>query len=863
MRKLYTIIALLLLSAPASSEVWQARYGVAETFNFKLYNADGTLDVDEADGGAEVSLSCNEGAETTATNDFVDEGTFYSIALTATELQCERIAVVVAATTTEVFFVQTSGNASAMTPTYEVNLASATTGAIENQDFATAPGASGGLLISGSNAGTTTLGALTITGATTHTGATTYTGAVTMAAGLAITQSQSNTAGLSVTGNGTGNGATFTSGSGATGNGIAVTAASTNGNGLAATGTGTGSGLLATAGATGDGLEGIGGSTSGAGFRAAGTAGNSPAATLVGQGSAAGLLATGGATGAGISAVGGSTSGVGLLATGSAGNSAAMSLVGQGSGSGLLSTGGATGHGVRLVGGSTSGNGISTTFTAPSAGAPEFGFNVSGTLSGTHSSTTADLGSSAPGTVSDIVGHTLFFPTRNLSRAVTAYDTATGIATFEVIDADITLANADPWLLYATAPASGGGGGLDAAGVRTAIGLASANLDTQFAGVQSDTNDIQTRLPAALVSGRMDASAGAMAANVLTATAINADAFTAAKFASDVTTELQSGLATASALTTVSNNIGTPANLGGGATVAANLSDIEAQTDDIGAAGAGLTATDDAIMTRVGAPVGASISADIAAVESGISWNSAWDAEVESEASDALVAIHLNRLFAADYDPASKPGVSTALLNELIESDAGVSRFTANSLEQAPTGAGESLSAIADAVWDEALAGHVGVGSAGDALADAASGGGGGLDAAGVRAAIGLGSANLDTQLGTIDSTADAILLDTAEIGAAGAGLTALPWNSAWDAEVQSEALDALNQLVPTEPAAKPIWGTTNLAGWVAWIGMQSRNEINQTSTTKTIRNDADSANIVSCAVSDDGTTFSIQECTP
>lgn len=42
-----------------------------------------------------------------------------------------------------------------------------------------AAGASGGLLISGTNAGTTTLGALTITGATTHTGATTYTGAVT------------------------------------------------------------------------------------------------------------------------------------------------------------------------------------------------------------------------------------------------------------------------------------------------------------------------------------------------------------------------------------------------------------------------------------------------------------------------------------------------------------------------------------------------------------------------------------------------------------------------------------------------------------------------------------------------------------
>src|SRR3990167_7667293 len=38
------------------------------------------------------------------------------------------------------------------------------------------------------------------------------------------------------------------------------------------------------------------------------------------------------------------------------------------------------------------------------------------------------------------------------------------------------------------------------------------------------------------------------------------------------------------------SRIGTPSNLGGGATLAFNLSDIEAQTDDIGAAGAGLTA---------------------------------------------------------------------------------------------------------------------------------------------------------------------------------------------------------------------------------------------------------------------------------
>lgn len=40
----------------------------------------------------------------------------------------------------------------------------------------------------------------------------------------------------------------------------------------------------------------------------------------------------------------------------------------------------------------------------------------------------------------------------------------------------------------------------------------------------------------------------------------------------------------------IESRLGTPSDLGGGATIAANLADIEAQTADIGAAGAGLTA---------------------------------------------------------------------------------------------------------------------------------------------------------------------------------------------------------------------------------------------------------------------------------
>lgn len=51
---------------------------------------------------------------------------------------------------------------------------------------------------------------------------------------------------------------------------------------------------------------------------------------------------------------------------------------------------------------------------------------------------------------------------------------------------------------------------------------------------------------------------------------------------------------------------------------------------------------------------------------------------VQAAAAAALVAIHLDHLLAVDYDPASKPGVGTALLNELVENNGGVSRLLAN-----------------------------------------------------------------------------------------------------------------------------------------------------------------------------------------
>lgn len=154
--------------------------------------------------------------------------------------------------------------------------------------------------------------------------------------------------------------------------------------------------------------------------------------------------------------------------------------------------------------------------------------------------------------------------------------------------------------------------------------------------------------------------------------------------------------------------------------------------------------------------------------------------------------------------------------------------------------------AIASAVWDEQLSGHVTAGSAGAALSAASTGG---LDPAQLRSALGMASANLDTQLSTINTNV---------VGLNGS----MAWNPAWDAEVQSEVTDALNALAITEPTGKPSWGGS-LAEWVAWIGAWTRNEIQQTSSQKVLRNDANNTNIATCAVTDNGTTLTVAECSP
>jgi len=82
---------------------------------------------------------------------------------------------------------------------------------------------------------------------------------------------------------------------------------------------------------------------------------------------------------------------------------------------------------------------------------------------------------------------------------------------------------------------------------------------------------------------------------------------------------------------------------------------------------------------------------------------------------------------------------------------------------------------ISDAVWDEAIAGHAGVGSTGAALA--AAGGSGDPWATALPGAYGAGTAgkligdNINAPIATVDTVVDGI---ATTLGVAGAGLTAL-----------------------------------------------------------------------------------------
>ena len=69
-----------------------------------------------------------------------------------------------------------------------------------------------------------------------------------------------------------------------------------------------------------------------------------------------------------------------------------------------------------------------------------------------------------------------------------------------------------------------------------------ADIAADIAAVQSDTDNIQTRLPAALVGGAMDSDVSAIQAGAITAAAVATDAIDADALAADAVDEIRDGL---------------------------------------------------------------------------------------------------------------------------------------------------------------------------------------------------------------------------------------------------------------------------------------------------------------------------------
>ncbi|MFI4859643.1 MAG: hypothetical protein ACIAXF_03060, partial [Phycisphaerales bacterium JB063] len=299
---------------------------------------------------------------------------------------------------------------------------------------------------------------------------------------------------------------------------------------------------------------------------------------------------------------------------------------------------------------------------------------------------------------------------------------------------------------------------LDAAGIRTALGMASADLDDQLDALptaaenraEMDSNSTQLAsivgtlgtdgdgLTALPWSSAWDAEvqsevADALAAYNVVATTdlpsnfgslgINASGHVSRVVLCDTTTTNTDMRGTDSAYTgtpptaaqiadavldETASEHGSPGSLG---RIISNVdTNVDAVLEDTGelqsnqgdwATATGfstLTTGDiDARLAAYDPPTKAELDAAIAGL------NDLSAAQVNAEIDTAIETYHLDHLLAAAYDPTSKPGNASGLLNIIFENDGGVPRFTENALEQAPSGGGGSGDAT-EAKQDEMLA---------------------------------------------------------------------------------------------------------------------------------------------------------------
>jgi len=238
-------------------------------------------------------------------------------------------------------------------------------------------------------------------------------------------------------------------------------------------------------------------------------------------------------------------------------------------------------------------------------------------------------------------------------------------------------------------------------------------------------------------------------------------------------------------------------------------------------------------------------------------------AEVNTEVDTALADVNLDHLVGtATGIPALPAGT---YFDQMLDDGTAVFDRTTDSLQAIADsgGGGPTAAQIADAVLDEALSGHVTAGSLGKAVADIETDATAILVDTGttIPATLGTPAADISADIAAVKVDTAATLVDTAQIGVAGAGLTDLGgMSTGMKAEVNAEALDVLNTDTITLPGqvAPPLAPTHREA--ISWLYKVFRNRKTQTATQWSLLADDESTVDAKSTVSDDGTTAIKQE---
>lgn len=146
MKRILLALCMLAAGDAVACDRITRKYNTATTVDFCLYTTDATVGAVKVENAVHASgdtyLMKDEAAEANTTNGFTDEGSCYSIALTATEMQAARIALNIEDQGTKAWadkcvIIETYGNASAQHAIPDVNTATITAGAITASAVAT------------------------------------------------------------------------------------------------------------------------------------------------------------------------------------------------------------------------------------------------------------------------------------------------------------------------------------------------------------------------------------------------------------------------------------------------------------------------------------------------------------------------------------------------------------------------------------------------------------------------------------------------------------------------------------------------------------------------------------------------------